>query len=278
MPLDLAPPDPGVPRLTNPTQVTVALGVEDYPTWAPDGISLAYAANPTGIFRGGNWDIWVTQVGGGQALNRTSEYAGLDSLPGWFPDGRQIAFHSDRDGGGIFAMSPLAGPPRRVIAPDYVSPAEWSSSPQWSSDGARLAYLDPKQVVIVAAFSPDGTKLAYSDGRRVANLWRVPILTEGPSTWDDAEQLTFDQALISSVNISSDLEPATRLAKPTTLPTSPSSAAKPIARSATNRRASTSRVCSRKAGSQRSMLSASLRTPSSSVSRITKVSFWSAED
>ena len=50
-------------------------------------------------------------------------------------------------------------------------------------------------------------------------------------------------------------------------PTSPSSAAKPIARSATNRRASISRVCSRKAGSQRSMLSASLRTPISSVSR-----------
>ena len=47
-----------------------------------------------------------------------------------------------------------------------------------------------------AIFSPDGTKLAYSQGRRVANVWRVPILEDRPATWADAEQLTFDEAYI----------------------------------------------------------------------------------
>jgi TolB protein len=57
-----------------------------------------------------------------------------------------------------------------------------------------------------AKFSPDGTKLAYSRGRRVANLWRVPILEDRPATWLDAEQLTFDQAYIEAVDVSRDGE------------------------------------------------------------------------
>ena len=55
-----------------------------------------------------------------------------------------------------------------------------------------------------AVFSPDGTKLAYSRGREVANLWRVPILEDRPATWADAEQLTFDEALIEVVDVSPD--------------------------------------------------------------------------
>ncbi len=55
-----------------------------------------------------------------------------------------------------------------------------------------------------AVFSPDGTKLAYSRGRAVANLWRVPILEDRPATWADAQQLTFDEALIEYVDMSPD--------------------------------------------------------------------------
>ena len=47
-----------------------------------------------------------------------------------------------------------------------------------------------------AAFSPDETKLAYLKGRWVANVWRVPILTDRVATWDDAQQLTFDEAYV----------------------------------------------------------------------------------
>ena len=47
-------------------------------------------------------------------------------------------------------------------------------------------------VIRRAAMSPDGTRLAYSKGRRIANVWRVPILSDRPATWVDAEQVTFD--------------------------------------------------------------------------------------
>jgi len=53
-----------------------------------------------------------------------------------------------------------------------------------------------------AAFSSDGTKIAYSRGRRVANVWRVPILTGRLATWADAEQVSFDEAWIESLSAS----------------------------------------------------------------------------
>ncbi len=118
--------EPPPPRLSGPVQVTLALGVEDFPTWSPDGRSIAYAASETGVFRGGNWDIMITQVGGGEPLNRTADYDGVDSFPSWSPDGTSIAFHSNRDGGGVFVMSPLSGAPRRLVAPE---------------DGGRIANL-----------------------------------------------------------------------------------------------------------------------------------------
>ena len=55
-----------------------------------------------------------------------------------------------------------------------------------------------------AMFSPDGNKLAYSKGRRVANLWRIPIHDDRPATWGDAEQLTFDQAYVEYFDVSPD--------------------------------------------------------------------------
>jgi len=55
-----------------------------------------------------------------------------------------------------------------------------------------------------AAFAPDGTKLAYSRGGIVGNVWRVPLLTDRRATWDDAEQLTFDQANVTNFDLSPD--------------------------------------------------------------------------
>lgn len=63
-------------RLTNPVQVTAAIGVEDNPSWSPDGQTLAYQSNQSG-----NLDIWVTQVGSGQPVNRTADYSGVDQFP-----------------------------------------------------------------------------------------------------------------------------------------------------------------------------------------------------
>lgn len=55
-----------------------------------------------------------------------------------------------------------------------------------------------------AALSPDGSRLAYSKGQYVSNGFRVPVSTERPATWSDAEQLTFDLARIEFLDVSKD--------------------------------------------------------------------------
>ncbi len=174
-----------LPRFTHPIQVTLAVGVEDYPSWSPDGQTLAYESN-----QAGNRDIWLTQVGSGQHLNRTEDHEGDDYNPSWSPDGREIAFISNRDDWGAYVMSPLTGSPRKVAVL-----AE--RSPQWSSDGTQLAYvlalpmrekgLPPERLPPLFSlpgsgnwrwdltWSADGRFLAYVDGtappRQITQLW-----------------------------------------------------------------------------------------------------------
>jgi Tol biopolymer transport system component/serine/threonine protein kinase len=301
-----------LPRFTHPIQVTSALGVEDHPSWSRDGQTLAYESN-----QAGNWDIWVTQVGSGQHLNRTEDHEGADFNPSWSPDGREIAFISNRDDWGAYVMSPLTGSPRRVAALGRVSPqwspdgthlayilpvagggwqaevlslasgesrrfplpgsgnsrwgltwsadrrffayvdgpsgrpqitqlwllrasggeaipitaGEWKDeSPSWSKDGKYLYFVsnqggamdlwrqemgdgvatgEPEPLTTgigmrTAFFSRDGTKLAYSRGRLVGNLWRVPIRADRLAIWSDAQQLTFDEALVEHADVSPD--------------------------------------------------------------------------
>jgi TolB protein len=124
-----------LPRLINPVQVSAAIGVEDYPTWSPDGRTVAYQSN-----EGGPWDIWVKQPGGGPAVNRTADFPGDDLYPSWSPDGRQIAFWSDRDGGGYYVMSALGGGVQK-LASNPSTASVFHSPPDWSPDGSELAYV-----------------------------------------------------------------------------------------------------------------------------------------
>ena len=115
-------------RFTNPTQITSAAGPEDFPTWSPDGQRLAFQSDESG-----NHDIWVTQLGGGGAVNRTMGRVEEDLSPSWSPDGSQIAFLSGTD---VFVMPAVGGAPRKVYAPES---ARFIASIDWSADGTELA-------------------------------------------------------------------------------------------------------------------------------------------
>jgi Tol biopolymer transport system component/serine/threonine protein kinase len=132
--ISMKPPPLAVPRLENAVQVTAAAGVENHPTWSPDGGRIAYDSDQSG-----NLDIWVTQRTGGLAVNFTADHKGFDSEPAWSPDGNQIAFVSERDGGGIYVMPAIGGLTNRISP--RASAGAYIQSPQWSSDGTELAYI-----------------------------------------------------------------------------------------------------------------------------------------
>lgn len=84
----LAAPVPtgaGGPRLVS--RVTNA-----YPSYSPDGSTIAYMSNADGDF-----DIYVVDLAGG-VRRRLTDSPELDGTPSWSPDGRRIAFESTRDG------------------------------------------------------------------------------------------------------------------------------------------------------------------------------------
>jgi Tol biopolymer transport system component len=75
-------------------------------------------------------------VSGGEAEQLTfGPY--WDSEPAFSPDGRRVAFISDRDGGegSVFVLELDTG------AMTQVTREEWVSRPTWSTDGSALAYL-----------------------------------------------------------------------------------------------------------------------------------------
>ena len=83
-------------------------------------------------------DIWIVQAAGGPAVNLTRDHPGADRDPAWSPEGGQIAFVSQRDGGGVYVMPAIGGSPTRISSTG--EPA-FFSSPQWSAEwlGGRLS-------------------------------------------------------------------------------------------------------------------------------------------
>jgi Tol biopolymer transport system component len=161
-----------VPELSNPIQVTRSIGAEAYPSWSPEGGRLAYHLNVKGHEMG--FDVWVTQVGSGHAVNLTEDHPGNDLFPSWSPDGSQIAFWSDRQGGGYFVMPALGGPARKVS--EHRLPWWEATGAEWSFDGSKLACAlegqgGPVRVVSLGSGERREVELPGRNGSRLDLRW-----------------------------------------------------------------------------------------------------------
>ena len=116
------------------TRLTFAPGLQTDVTFSPDGRFIAYASD-----QGGNFDIWVQPAAGGGDPVQVTKSPAADTEPDWSPDGGQIVFRSERDGGGLFVVSALGGPERRL--------ASFGLSPKWSPDGSRILFASAPTVI-----------------------------------------------------------------------------------------------------------------------------------
>ena len=172
-------------------------GVEDYPSFSPDGLRLAYAASEVGDVFGGDWDVWLVALDSGERRNLTEGHDGDDRFPSFSPDGASLSFWSDREGGGYFVLSLDDASLRRLdTSASYASgPAVWLAEGRLAAvvrgdDGPAVELVSlaggveasfPLDGVSTRRFdlsaSPDGRYLAYVDGSSLtASVTRLFVL------------------------------------------------------------------------------------------------------
>jgi Tol biopolymer transport system component/imidazolonepropionase-like amidohydrolase len=170
-----------------------------HPALSPDGSRIAFAALG---------DLWLMPVGG--AARRLTSDPALDTAPAWSPDGRSLAYSSDRGGSmNIWIRDLDDGTDRQVTRL-----AAAAMEPAWSPDASRLAFVDAEgqlQVVDVKSgavrkihdhlnepgrpsWSPDGTAVVVSSLKVYSTRFRegtnqvlrVPLDGSGDRWFDPA--------------------------------------------------------------------------------------------
>lgn len=151
---------------------------ENFPTFSPDGESIAYWKSPN--------QIWVRGVGNPNAVMIAEEANGR---PIWSRDGSRVCYRKGRE---LWCVSPTGGTPKRLLADGGVgaqftpdgkglllyrpnntgAPRFYLSSPPGREPTPLPAIDAPPRIDSLFAFSPDGTKLmAHSFTQE---LWIVP--------------------------------------------------------------------------------------------------------
>jgi Tol biopolymer transport system component len=208
------------------------------PAWSPSGRQIAFVSlrdTLTGKWGLENGSIYglvfdpATAAAG--EVWRVTDGAGADGWPTWSPDGKRIAFHSDRSGNWDIWIVGVDGSGLVQLTTD---PAN-DRYPNWSA-GGKIAFtsnrggnediwvLDVDQALRrgddaaavnltqapkrdrYAIWSPDGRRLTFNtnrdgdfevyvmnaDGSQPRNLSRSPESTEGLADWSpDARRLVF---------------------------------------------------------------------------------------
>ena len=169
---------------------------------SPDGKSLAYALSiPDWQQARRQSDIYVVGVDGGMSTTRQLTFTGdkNETSPRWSPDGKYIAFLSDRDAPAATAAGGGRGTPAATVPIPNPNPAGDAEGPGPSRNqifvirldgGEARRITDAAQGVSSFSFSRDGKSIVYATGRAreqqvyavaTADLWQGDV--PKPAQW-----------------------------------------------------------------------------------------------
>jgi len=180
-------------------------GTNSSPAWSPDGANIMFMSSMQG-----NPDIYVSDANGGRP-KRITFSVGVNTSPVWNPKtGQQVAFVSDRAGGGhpqLYTMNTDGTGTEKIDLQD----AGYVIDPSWSPNGQLLAFSWQR---------PDGNYDIYAidivNHRQLVQLTRDTGRNERPCWAPDGRHIVFESTRTGTRQIWSMLADGTQARQLTT--------------------------------------------------------------
>ncbi len=153
---------------------------------SPDGARVVYTVTEVSADHLRNVShLWIVPTVGGEPKRLTSDEAN-ESTARWSPDGKLIAFYSDRDKQNGLWVRPVEGGELQLVT--HVARTNFflthaGESFTWSPDGKRLAFLSSPESL------PKAAKVVSSGNNSGSGMAGIPERLRRPLTLEEINQL-----------------------------------------------------------------------------------------